>query len=71
MDLDRLVGVSVFIFAGGLYYAWNVSQITSSILLILITVGFTAVCLSCSQDTQLLVRTLLVQPFQYHTSHLW
>jgi chitin synthase len=44
---------------GGLYYAWEVSQMTSTVLLILVTVGFTVVCIYCAPDTQLMVAKVL------------
>ena len=41
---------------GGMYYAWSVDQVVSTVLLITVVVGFTIICLKNSQETQLLVR---------------
>ena len=41
---------------GGMYYAWSVDQVVSTVLLITVVVGFTIICLKNSQETQLLVK---------------
>jgi hypothetical protein len=53
--------------SGGLYYAWSVSQLASTILLILITIGFAAVCIYCAPDTQLMVSIITRLPTATHS----
>ena len=41
---------------GGLFYGWNISQIGSTVVILLLIAGYTWICLTFSQKVQLQVR---------------
>ncbi|XP_023931466.1 uncharacterized protein LOC106150672 [Lingula anatina] len=56
-------GTVIMIIAGGLNYSLCVSTTAMTILLLIITMGYAAICLTTSQDTQLMVAKVMTFVF--------